>query len=165
MKFAKSVIAVLLFFSVGLGGRAGAAERPPAQPIAESMSCGVCGMYPARFPEWQTQLIFKDGTMVPFDGAKDMFKYLLDMAEYTKARVKEDVVAVWVKDHATGEWIEAEKANFVVGSKAVGPMGSELVPFASARTAQEFQRKNGGSVIPFVNITLAMITRLGMSSK
>lgn len=141
-----------------------AAHRPQPQSIAEQASCGVCGMYPARFPQWQTQIIFSDGTMVPFDGAKDMFKYLLKMAEYNKQRNRGEVAAVWVRDYAGGGWLDGEGAFYVVGSSVMGPMGQELVPFASAPAAMEFQGKNGGTVSRFSEINLEVIHKLGMGA-
>jgi nitrous oxide reductase accessory protein NosL len=139
-----------------------AADKAQPQNIPEQASCGVCGMYPARFPQWQTQIIFKDGTMVPFDGAKDMFKYLLQMADYDQQHKRAEVVAVWVRDYAGGGWLDGEAAFFVVGSSVMGPMGQELVPFATAAAAKEFQGKNGGTVSRFAEINLELIGKLGM---
>lgn len=162
MKTCHFLTVTLLLLTLGWTGQvAGAAGKPQPKVIGEQMSCGVCGMYPARFPEWQTQIIFKDGEMVPFDGAKDMFKYLLNMSAYAKGHERAAVVAVWVKNHDTGAWLDGEAAYYVVGSSAVGPMGSELVPFASPGAAKVFQGKNGGTVSRFAEITLAMINKLG----
>lgn len=157
-------IALLLTAGVVSAGSASAAGKPQPQAIAEQASCGVCGMYPARFPQWQTQIIFADGAMVPFDGAKDMFKYLLKMADYDKQRKRAEVAAVWVKDHGAGTWLDGEAAFYVVGSSAMGPMGSELVPFATAAAAKEFQGKNGGTVSRFGDINLEVIHKLGMGA-
>lgn len=155
-------LSLLLPVFIGIGNVAGAAGKPQPQVISDKMSCGVCGMYPARFLEWQTQVIFKDGLMVPFDGCKDMFKYLLNMAAYNKEQTRSAVAAIWVKSHDSGSWLEGEAAYYVLGSSAMGPMGSELVPFASAAAAKEFQGKNGGTVSRFSEITLEVINKLGM---
>src|SRR5210317_107667 len=40
------------------------------QVIPQGVTCGKCGMYPASYPRWQSQIIFKEGTMTPFDGCK-----------------------------------------------------------------------------------------------
>lgn len=139
-----------------------AADKPQPQSIGEKASCGVCGMYPARYPKWQTQIIFNDGMMVPFDGAKDMFKYLLNMGEFDKQHQRTEVAAIWVRDYADGGWLDGEAAFYVVGSSVMGPMGQELVPFATTEAAQKFQGKNGGTVNRFAEINLEVIDKLGM---
>lgn len=165
MKYANSLLRplfLLLLISLAGGAVAMGAEKPQPQEIADKVSCGVCGMYPARYPEWQTQVIFKDGSMVPFDGAKDMFKYLLNMAAYRQDQQRSTVAAIWVKGHDTGGWLDGEIAHYVVGSSVMGPMGAELAPFATAAAAKEFQAKNGGTIRRFDEITLEMVNKLGM---
>ena len=100
----KNLLALTLIIAVSLTctDLAGAAAKPQPRTITGQMGCGVCGMYPARYPEWQTQIIFKDGMMVPFDGPKDMFTYLLNMAAYNHKETRDEVAAVWVRDHASG---------------------------------------------------------------
>lgn len=162
----KKLLALSLVFAllVVIGNVAGAAGKPQPQAILEKMSCGVCGMYPARFPDWQTQIIFKDGMMVSFDGCKDMFKYLLNMAAYNKEHKREAVAAIWVRNRENGNWLDGEVAYYVVGSSAMGPMGSELVPFASAAAAQAFQGQNGGAIKRFSEISMEVVDKLGMGN-
>lgn len=165
MKLKMLLIFLLLFASFTNLQPVTAADKPQPQSIAETASCGVCGMYPARYPLWQTQIIFNDGTMVPFDGAKDMFKYLLNMGEYNKQQQRAEVAAIWVRDYAAGGWLDGESAYYVVGSSVMGPMGQELVPFATTEAAQKFQGKNGGTVSRFAEIDLEVIHELGMGGK
>ena len=130
--------------------------------IPADTSCGVCGMFPAKYPMWQTQIVFSDGKMVPFDGAKDMFKYLLMMGKYDKAHARKDVAAIWVKDFSNGSWFNAEKATFVVASKQMGPMGKELIPFENPKDAEAFYATNGGTIHGFDKINMEMVGKLGM---
>ncbi|HSH13718.1 MAG TPA: nitrous oxide reductase accessory protein NosL, partial [Desulfurivibrionaceae bacterium] len=96
--------------------------------------------------------------------AKDMFKYLLNMGEYNKQRQRAEVAAIWVRNYADGGWLDGEAAHYVVGSSVMGPMGQELVPFATVEAAQEFQGKNGGTVSRFPEINLALIGKLGIGA-
>jgi len=155
-----SAFVVAAFVPSAIG--AGVQGVPSPKVIGPGMSCGVCMMYPAKFPKWQTEIIFADSTMVPFDGCKDMFKYLLDMGSYTSDHTSADVRAVWVKDFAGGEWIMAKNAVFVVGSDMMGPMGKELIPFADKAAAEKFQRQNGGAIMAYDDITMETIKPLGM---
>ena len=56
-------------------------QRLDTPPPGPGDTCPVCGMFVAKYPEWIATIVFGDGTAVHFDGAKDMFKYLLDMAK------------------------------------------------------------------------------------
>lgn len=137
-----------------------AAASSAPQNIADTSSCGKCGMLPAKYPQWHSQIIFTDGSMIPFDGCKCMFGFLLEMAQYDKQHTRADVAAVWVKDFLSGEWLAADSANFVVGSDVMGPMGKELIPFAERLAAVKFQQEHGGSLELFDKITMATLQPL-----
>jgi nitrous oxide reductase accessory protein NosL len=119
-------------------------------------------MYPAKFVKWQTQIIFNDGKMVPFDGGKDMFKFILDMAEYDAAHSRDDIAAIWVKGFDTEQWLDGRKATYVVGSKVMGPMGLELIPFESEDSAGDFKKANEGMIRYFNDISMDDVKKLGM---
>lgn len=96
-----------------------AAERGALKPTTKD-KCHVCGMFVAKYPDWTTAILFKDGSHIFFDGAKDMFKYILDPKKYDQANRKEDIVAVMVKDYYGLSWIDARKAWYVLGSDVFG---------------------------------------------
>ena len=137
-----------------------AAGPPPPQTITEKMSCPTCGMYPHRYPQWQTQVIFTDGTMSAFDGNKCMFRFLLNLKQFAPARQPEQIAAIWVKDFKTGNWLDGKTAHYVIGSQEMGPMGKELIPFATRAVAEEFQKANGGAIETYANISMATIKQL-----
>lgn len=136
------------------------AESTSPMEIGEQASCGKCGMFPARYPDWQTQIVFADGSMVPFDGCKCMFGYLMNMTEYDQKHAPADVAAVWVRDHATGDWLNAREAHYVVGSDEMGPMGKELIPFGSNGAAESFQQEHGGQLMLYGSITMETLKPL-----
>jgi copper chaperone NosL len=61
--------------------------------------CPVCGMFVAKYPDFVASIIFKDGSYCVFDGAKDMFKYYLDLAAYKAPGKKEDIESIYVTDY------------------------------------------------------------------
>ena len=130
--------------------------------IAKDVSCGKCGMYPASYPRWQSQIIFKNDSMTPFDGCKCMFNFMNAINKYDKFHTGEDVAAVLVRDFTTGKWMNASEAHFVVGSKMMGPMGKELIPFADQEKAMKFHHEQGGSMMMYVAITPEVLKTLGM---
>lgn len=129
--------------------QAAIATSDAPQTIPADQSCGKCGMYPAKYPEWQAQIVFKDGSMTPFDGCKCMFGFMFKMGEYDKAHTKDDIAKIWAKDFITGEWVDAKSAHFVIGSNMMGPMGKELIPFKEAGSAETFQKEHGGHLASF----------------
>lgn len=143
-----------------LTGGLALASGPKPQAITEKMSCAACGMYPHRYPQWQTQVIFTDGAMAAFDGGKCMFRFLLNMQKFAPERKPEQVAAVWVKDFKTDKWLDGKAAHYVIDSKEMGPMGKELIPFATRTAAEEFQKANGGTIETYANINMATIKPL-----
>ncbi len=149
------------------GAQAGAAESSqaevmPPRVIPADATCGKCGMYPAKYPRWQSQIIFNDGAMTPFDGCKCMFNFLYAMDKYDTMHSREDVAIAWVKDFDSGTWIRAEETYFVVGSDMLGPMGKELIPFADKAAAMKFQQGQGGALMQYGDITPDVLGTLGM---
>jgi copper chaperone NosL len=136
------------------------ASVQPHQIIADTVSCGKCGMYPARYPKWQTQMVFTDGSMTPFDGCKCMFGFLFQMDRYDTEHTPDDVAAVWVKDYGSGDWLQAAAANYVVGSAVMGPMDKELIPFDAQADAAAFQKENGGVLAEYDSINMDTLKSL-----
>ncbi len=73
-----------------------------------------------------------------------------------------DIRAVYVSDMARAEswdnpgatnWIEAEKAFFVIESRRLGGMGTpEVIPFGSEDAAKRFTAEEGGRVVMLADI-------------
>lgn len=141
---------------------AGSSQVARIQPmdIPQDVSCGKCGMYPAKYPRWQSQITYKDGTMTPFDGCKCMFNFMNAMAQYDKAHSRDDISVVWVKDFNSGKWVDAAAAHYVVGSSMMGPMGKELIPFADKAEAMKFHQEQGGAMMIYTDITPEVLKSL-----
>jgi len=123
-----------------------AAGQEPPKPAAKD-KCPVCGMFVAKYPDWIMAVSFKDGSHAFFDGAKDLFKYLLDMKRYDPRRKAEDIRAVFVKDYYRLSWVRAQDAWYVIGSDVYGPMGRELIPLEKEADAREFLKDHRGTGI------------------
>ncbi len=145
----------LIFFSGLL-----AADMKPLTPSAKD-KCPVCGMFVAKYPDWTAQIIFKDGTVYFFDGAKDMFKFYFNLKRYSPKRTIDDVSAIYVTDYYSLNPIDGFTAIYVIGSDVYGPMGRELIPFGRNQEAMEFKRDHKGKeILKFKDITPAMIKGL-----
>ena len=113
--------------------------------------CPVCGMWVAKYHKWVTMLDLGKEKLY-FDGVKDMMKFYLDPVRFKHP--KEKVLGAWVTDYYTLKRLDAHKAYFVTGSNVYGPMGVELIPFATKADAQEFMHDHHGkAIVTFSEIT------------
>ncbi|MEW6586914.1 MAG: nitrous oxide reductase accessory protein NosL [Nitrospirota bacterium] len=144
---AASVIFLLLSVPAGAG------EKKPLKPAPKD-KCPVCGMFVAKYPDFASEIIFRDGSYAFFDGAKDMFKYYFNLAKYNPGKKQSDIDSVYVADYYDLSLIDALKAFFVIGSDVYGPMGRELIPFKKRSDADEFMRDHRGkALLKFHEIT------------
>ncbi len=144
-----------------------ASPQAAAPPVAKAVTvpaptpadrCPVCGMFVAKYPHWIATVVWKDGTVAHFDGAKDLLFYLHQLPKYAAGRTTGDVVTMAVTEFYDLRRIDARQAYYVVGSDVLGPMGREFVPFASQADADEFLRDHHGMrVLRFQDITLKTV--------
>jgi nitrous oxide reductase accessory protein NosL len=128
---------------------------------AERDTCPVCGMFVARYPDWIATVVYKDGHAHHFDGAKDLFKYLLDLDRWAPGHRAADIAVIGVTEYYGVTRIDARSAWYVIGSDALGPMGHELVPLASEEDAKEFLKDHKGSrILRFGDVTAGLLQDL-----
>ena len=136
------------------------ADFAPRQPEA-SATCPVCGMKVAPFPEWVAQVVFADERTVFCDGAKDLFRYLLERPRFAPDLRHLEIAAVYVTSYYDGTMVAAEEAFYAIGSDVRGPMGPELIPFATSDEAEEFLRDHGGKrIVRFAEVTQEVLSSL-----
>ena len=116
--------------------------------IVKADKCPVCGMFVYKHPKWAAFIYYeKEGHLahLAFDGVKDMMKFYLDPAKWGYSReIKNHIKKMVVRDYYTLKPIWAKRAWYVVGSDVYGPMGNELIPFASKKAAEDFMRDHHG---------------------
>ncbi len=152
LRAAIAAVAVLAA-SAALGG------DPPKPGPADK--CPVCGMFVAKYPDWVGWAELADGKRLVFDGAKDLFKFVLDPGKFLPSRTRADVKAVTVTDYYALAPVDARSAVYVLGSDVYGPMGRELVPFAKRADAEEFLKDHHGTrILRFDEITADVVRSL-----
>ena len=118
-------------------------------------------MFVAKYPDWVSEVVFKDGSYAVFDGPKDLFKFLLDLKQYAPGKRQTDIDTVFVTDYYAVRPIDGRTAFYVQGSDVNGPMGRELVPFENEAEAREFLKDHGAmSIFRFNEITPAVLKEL-----
>ena len=149
---------IFLFLIVSLSA---AASEPGQLKPDKHEKCPVCGMFVYKYPDWTAQVIFYDKSQFYFDGVKDLFKYVFHLDRYHPGKTAADIKAIWVTDYYDMLAIDGRSAHYVAGSDVAGPMGRELIPFATREAALEFSSDHGGtSVLTYSQITPAVIDKL-----
>jgi len=126
--------------------------------VPTNAKCPVCGMFVSKYPKWAA-LIEYDGKKQYFDGVKDMMKYYIFDGDFPYDRSQ--ITQITVSDYYTLEEIPAKEAFYVLDSDIFGPMGRELIPFKSKKSAKAFMADhNGKAMVIFDEITDKMVMAL-----
>jgi nitrous oxide reductase accessory protein NosL len=159
-----ALLGLAAFACTAVPALAAAPERaaPSDLPKAgERDLCPVCGMFVAKYPYWTASVRFRDGHLEHCDGAKDLWKYVADVAHWTPGRSAETIAATAVTSYYENERIAAAEAWYVIGSNVLGPMGHELVPHAGEADAKEFLADHAGRrILRATEITPALLAGL-----
>jgi copper chaperone NosL len=158
------VIVTVLFLVFSVQGSIAAGPKA-GEGVNKESRCPVCGMFVAKYPQWLTQVNMSDDSAEVFDGVKDMMAYYFSPQQFGAAK---GITAgdVFVRAYYSQEWIDAKKAMFVIGSDVYGPMGHELIPFASQAGAESFFKDHHGSKIySFSEITPEIVEALRKGHK
>lgn len=133
---------------------------PLAQPLEPTLEtvCALDGMALQDFPGPKAQVHYSEGKPDYYCDLMELFGILLAPEH------KRKVSAVYVQDmgkaewaRPTGRWIAAKDALYVVGSRKQGSMGPTFGAFSSAQDAAAFVEREGGTVVPFDQVTAAML--------
>ncbi len=123
--------------------------------------CSVCGMFPARAPDWAAQVVFDTGDAQFFDSPLSLLIYLQDVGRYTRGRHAGEIARSYVRAAQGGGWVQAHDAIYVYGSSALGPMqASNLPAFVDRASAQRFAAEHGGNLLTMAQITPRLLSRL-----
>ncbi|MEA3287533.1 MAG: nitrous oxide reductase accessory protein NosL [Candidatus Marinimicrobia bacterium] len=140
-------------------------RQPAAQVIQVSKDekCPVCGMFVYKYPRWVAVLnitINNQPKKLYFDGVKDLMKFYHNpqkWGKYEHLKIHEVVVTDYYQQTA----LDGRKAEYVIGSDILGPMGHELIPFDSITQAKVFLDDHAGSrILKFSEITEQLISDL-----
>ncbi len=134
----------VILFLVLLFGMTNCVSLQPIK-IEPHKACPLCGMYPARYPQFNCQIVFKDGSYEAFDSAVGLLVYRL-FPDNTEIKLK-PIAKIYFKDYFKEIWLEAGKTFFVTGSEIMGPMGVEFLPVDSEQAAEELKKQEQGQDI------------------
>ncbi len=126
-------------------------------------ACDLDGMLLADYPGPKGQILYGDAK-APV--------YFCDTVELVSTLLRPEQVrpvkGAWVQDmgkadwaQPRGQWIAAQAALYVRGSKKHGSMGPTLATFAAEADASKFAAENGGKLLRFSEITPEMVDLSG----
>lgn len=127
--------------------------------ITSGTACSLDGMLLADYPGPKAQIHYA-GQAEPdyFCDTVEMFHLYLTPEQVRAVRglfVQDMGRADW--DQPRGNWIDAKKAYYVLGSKRRGSMGPTIASFALEKDAAKFSAEYGGKVYRFSDITPDMV--------
>jgi copper chaperone NosL len=129
--------------------------------VPKDAKCPVCGMFVSKYPKWAAKITTDDAKAHYFDGNKDMFKFYFDAKAYKLPYTKKEIQKMQVTDYYTIRSLDAKKAYYVIGSNVYGPMGNELISFASKDDATTFKKDHFATkVLSFDEITPSIVMQL-----
>jgi nitrous oxide reductase accessory protein NosL len=121
-------------------------------------TCPVCGRFVAPHPDWIAQIVYDDGVTLFFDGAKDLFRFLLSPQRSCSDPELVPIGGIFVTSFYDRAVIDARSSFFVIGSDVLGPGGGELVAHESVGEAWEFSRgHHGRRVLGFETVTADLL--------
>ena len=117
--------------------------EPPEIAYGQDV-CDRCGMIIGE-PRYASATQLSKGDYLKFDDAGEMFAY-------HAANPDIEVLAWWVHDHPSEEWISGETAFYVKSDTLSTPMGTGIACFADESAARQFAAEQNGNVYSFSEI-------------
>jgi copper chaperone NosL len=153
---------------IGLGGCGRSHTGPSAAAVAIEKGdvCTVCGMYiegqPGPRGEASVTGIVKP---LKFGSTRDFFAFVTqpDQAHRLRTLYVQDVARIrWAHpSNAASSFTDARKATYVAWQRKKGAMGPTFASFAKRADATAFQKRFGGVLLRFAQITPQIVSALG----
>ena len=147
----------ILLAAMVLAACSPAPSGPAAHDPGADAACALDGMVLADFPGPKAQVWYGEREVEHYCDLMELFAQLLapEQKRVVRAAYVQDMGAAdWAQPK--GHWINARDAYFVAGSHKAGSMGPTIASFATQQDAQAFARAEGGQVLRFGQVTLAM---------
>lgn len=141
------LIIFITFILISCGSKR---DPKPVEIYPEEDVCETCRML-ITDQRFAAEFIPRKGRSKKFDDPICMIRYF-DMAKKLDLGITpEDVVAYYVKDYLTKEWIKAKEATFV-RADIVTVMGFGVVAFKDLPRAEAFAKEHKGIILKFNNL-------------
>ena len=129
----------------------------------KNTTCIVRNFKVYKEPKWVGKIETRAGKTVYFSSPKSLFEFYHQPGKWFDVGIKSerDFSKIVVTDYETLKPINAEKAFYVYGSRAISPAGDDLVALESKEAAEVFSQKyNGKRIFTFDKVSAALIRLL-----
>jgi len=123
--------------------------------VKAATECLVCGMKVASYPQHDSQVLLGDNSSGHFCSTHCLIEYLANPGQFVKKVLPTKMI--WTKVYPNGGYESAVGLYYVIGSKLLGPMGREAVPFRRKAAAQAFVKDQGGKIVSFKELVPQMV--------
>ena len=128
-----------------------ACQRAPRPLIAGTDACDFCRMTVSD-TRFGGEIESKTGRIHTFDSLECLASFYVD------ASARGDARGVWVTDFASGNYLSADSAMYIVDGRVGSPMGRSLIALAPD-TPGEARATYGGRVIAWADLLDLMRTK------
>jgi copper chaperone NosL len=147
MKF--RVLLLLLISGALLAGcvRGEAEAKPPAIRYGEDL-CTECNMIisdPRYAAGYAHEISPGRYESLAFDDIGDLLVHLAKHPE-------RNIVAWYVHDYASEEWLDATTAYYVISKEIASPMGHGIIAYATRAAAEQMGQAKAGAVVDWVTL-------------
>lgn len=145
---------VLSVHTTAAGADAGRTPHAARLPLADQGHmqispkdrCPVCGMFPAKRPQFAAAMVLGDGRTFYFCANGCLLRAWRDAPRHLSVAA-DAIHQMVVLDFFSGEVLDAHEAWWVVGSEVIGPMGPALVALRTEQDAERFRERHGGKIV------------------
>lgn len=106
--------------------------------------CHYCSMKIVE-KQFGAQMVTEKGKIQMYDSAECLIRDILNHPEKKSSFLK-------VTDYLTHEWLDAEKAYYLVSKNLPSPMGANLTSYKTKEEADDMQTKKQGDVFNWEQI-------------
>jgi len=140
-----------------------ALEKTYTLDYDNNTTCMVRKLKVYKEPKWVGKIETRAGKNVYFSSPKSLFEFYHQPGKWFDVGVKSerDFSKIIVTDYETLKPIDAEKAFYIYGSRAISPAGDDLVVLETKERAEAFSLKyNGKRIFTFDQVSAALIRLL-----
>ncbi len=135
-------------------------HKPYVMDYDKKTICLVRKLPVYKAPKWVAKVELTNGKKLFFSSPKSMFEFYLQPGKWFDIGVKseKDFKDIIATNYNNLKPIDAKKAFYVYGSRAISPAGDDLVPFRTIEEAKKFSAKYSGKrIFEFEDVSSALI--------
>lgn len=136
---------IFLLFSFLIISCKNETEIKPSEIFYGQDICERCKMIISE-KDYSAQYILPSGKAMKFDDIGCMIHHI-----FKDSDGKDEILAIYVFDYNTKQWIDGEKAHYVWSNEIRTPMGHGIVALGDSKSAESLANSKGGKMLEDFN--------------